>query len=1144
MSSTSHIFFDPSGKRRSYAIALIFIAAILALTGIILSWILFLGSPLVTEHLAELNEQFLKPDKRKIHEDIPESTIKNSRDALVREIEQTRKMGALQKEDKSLHHKIAFTSALDKNVISSIRIHADELTAISPAWLHLSEDGKHLSPLLYDPNINPANRGLIAIAQDNGINIYPRFTNVSSSDIDSDRTRAFLLDSRRHTVLSSEIVEFLTKENFKGIFIDLRIDRGDEKSKLYTFIKTLSVACHNASKEVGVISYLDDQLKLRQLNPDIDHVVLINSYGRTRHGPASSVQDFADTLQKIFQDVPASKITIAFSSDAFKWAHGDKKTTEKLSFMSAVSQARNVPLEFDPESGTSTYRFIEENGLRGQSWILDAPFSFNTKKIATEGAVANFGIWNVGGEDPGLWELLNAQPSVAELEHVPPSSPIVSNGRGDILSVSLSGTEEGARKLHLDEQSGLITKVTYESIPTAAAVTHAGYKSKQIALTFDDGPAEPFTEEVLDILKEHKIKATFFLIGEHALTYPEITKRIYDEGHDIGNHTFTHPDLSLVSKSRITLELNAAQRALQSILGRSVLLLRPPYISENSPLSIQEFRVLSIAQNLGYTTVGISNNGRDWIAYESGPDGSSIERTGKDIAEEILSKIDLMSGNAILLHDGPKERSRSVDALAILIPELKAQGFTFVTTHELMGVPREAILPATSPSPLRLMHKFVLEIISYGSLAFNGLFIGIVVLGVLRLAIILICAILSRIKELQQSISEEDFDKARDIPVSIIIAAYNEEKVIAHTISSLLQGSHRAYEIIIVDDGSKDNTSGEVIKHYSEHPRVKLIRQHNGGKSSALNHGIQYAQYDILVCLDADTQFDADAVTHLAKHFLDPRVGAVAGNIKVGNRRSILTHWQSMEYITNISIGRRAYAYLNAILVVAGAAGAWRRVAVEQAGGYHSDSLAEDMDLTWRVRRLEWNVVNEPKAVGYTEAPEDFRSLYKQRFRWSYGALQCLWKHRSAFFKHGFFGWLGIPSVLVFGCIFELLSPLADLKILLTLFTSLTLLLTDHPIYLGSLEYTDLIAPMITTCWLYAIFFGVELLISMLAFYFDGESMRPLWLLFFQRFIYRQLMYVVACRALWKALSGWKQGWGVLQRTGSVTLPINDSIKK
>lgn len=1137
MSSSHHIFFDPTGRRRPAAIAVLTILVIVAITAGVISWVMFLGSPLVVSPLNLLHNSSLRPDNRRLIHSISPSTLRSSRDALVQEIAQTRKLGALQQEDKSLHQKIAFTNLLDEHALASIRMHVSDLTALSPAWLHVAEDGNHLSELRFNLDINPINGRLIAIARDSGLALYPRLTINSDSPEERNRVRFLLLAQDRHAEVANEIVSFLNQNNFTGVFVDLPIVKEDEKARFIGFLKLLSAECHTSGKQLGVVTHLDDPIRLDGLAEVLDTVVLVNSYRREATGTANSLTVFADALQGLLRGIPANKITVAFSSGALRQKEGIAAPPERLSFMTAMSEARELPITFDPLTRTSTYQFVDAAGVRGKGLIFDAPFSFNTKVMAAEGAVGSFGVWDISGEDPGLWELLRPNPAIAELEHIPPTSPIVSTGRGDIISVSLSGVEEGARKVSLDAQSGLITEVTYQSIPTTPTVTRRGYQPKAVALTFDDGPAEPFTSQILDILEEHQIKGSFFVVGERAIEQPDVVRRIFREGHDLGNHTFSHPDLSLVGKNRVTLELNAAQRVLQGILGHSVRLLRPPYVSEVSPLSSHEFRAMAIAEDLGYTTVGIANNGRDWIEYETLPDGSSRERSGKDIAEEILAKIDLMEGNSILLHDGPKERGRTVEALSLLIPALRAKGYRFVTVHELMGVSRADLHPPIMPGSLQLLHTLIPTLIAYGSLAFSGLFIGIVTLGVIRLAIILACSMLSWLKERQSPASEEEFEKARDIPVSIIIAAYNEEKVITKTIASLLQGRHRAYEIIIVDDGSRDKTSEVVATHYRDHPRVTLLRQENGGKSSALNFGIQHAQYDVFICLDADTQFDPDAVTHLAKHFLDPRVGAVAGNIKVGNRRSILTHWQSMEYITNISIGRRAYAFLNAILVVAGAAGGWRRAAIEEAGGYHSDSLAEDMDLTWRVRRLEWRVVNEPAAIGYTEAPEDFRGLYKQRFRWSYGALQCLWKHRGAFFKHGFFGWLGVPSVLIFGCIFELLSPLADLKMGLTILSALTLFATDHPIYQGSMEYTDLVTPLVTTTWLYAIFFGVELLISMLAFYFDKEKMRPLWLLFFQRFVYRQLMYFVAWRALWKALSGWRQGWGALQRTGTVTLP-------
>jgi poly-beta-1,6 N-acetyl-D-glucosamine synthase len=1134
MSASSHIFFDPSGKRRKVARVVLGVSLVTILTSVIVGIVLFLGTPLVSQSKSQA-PQAAPVSNLLIRAEVSPELIKQSRDNLVQELAQSRAWAKNRRSISSTTHSTAFINTLDENALAAIRAHVDAFTTLSPAWLTLNEGEERISEILFDREVNPLTAEIEALAREHSATILPRLIDISSESGQPGRLLRIFGDDAHKRDLANQVIQFLQREELPGVLIDFRVHGREESDHLVTFIAHLSEQCRAGHKEIGVVLYTDDAVDVQKLSGLVDTLTLVNAFGAPDRTRESSLTTFSNKLQSIEQVVAPEKITVAFASGALRTQSSSRP--EVVSFSEALSEAHNGAIEFDPSSGTSFFRSTDQGGALTRTWILDAPFSYNSKKLASEGAIQNFGIWNVGNEDSGVWELLDTEPSLAELSHVPPTGPLSSIGRGDLLTPRLVGAAEGGRKIQVDEQSGLITKVTYESIPASAGTLHSGYREKKISLTFDDGPVEPYTSQVLDILKAHDVKATFFVIGEHVLENPELLERIYAEGHDIGNHSFTHPDLSLVSRNRVLLELNAAQRAIQTVLGHSVVLFRPPYVSETSPLSAEEFRVLNIAQELGYTTVGISNNGRDWVAYEESEDGTERERGGEDVANEILSKIELMSGNAILLHDGPKDRERSVAALPILINKLKAQGYFFVTTHELMGVSREEVFPKVSASALRATYKTFLQVGSSLSATFSVLFIVIVSLSVVRLALILVCAILAKVEERQNPCSAEELDAARDIPVSIIIAAYNEEKVIAHTLKSLLEGNHRAFEIIVVDDGSTDRTSEVVREHFSGERRVTLVTQRNGGKPAALNHGIQFARHDILVCLDADTQFDPDAVSYMARHFLDSRVGAVAGNIKVGNRRSVLTHWQSMEYITNISIGRRAYGYLNAVMVVAGAAGAWRRSAVEQAGGYHTDSLAEDMDLTWRVRTGGWDVVNEPLAIGYTEAPENFRGLYKQRFRWSYGALQCLWKHRNAVGKHGFFGWLGIPSIFIFGVVFEVLAPLADLKMILALIGVMGLCFSGHPIYVGSLEYTDLVAPMITTAWLYVIFFGVELMISVLAFLLDREDMRPLWLLFFQRFIYRQLMYFVAWRALWKAITGWRQGWGTLQRTGTVSLP-------
>jgi poly-beta-1,6 N-acetyl-D-glucosamine synthase len=1140
MSSPRQIFFDPSGKRKKIARVSLIVSLIALITTTIVGTVLFLGSPLLKQsQLSVIDPK--SATNLVVRAEVSPELLKQTRDELVRELEQTRALSKLRTVAKSERQSTAFVNSLDERSLAAIRTHADDLTAISPAWLLLDDEEARVSDVLFQSDLNPISDELRSLAATKKLTLIPRLIDVPSEAPRANRLESLFPDQQQYQQTSTAVASFLAREEFPKILVDIRASTRQDGARLATFVKTLAATCSATNRRVGLVLFLDDLVDVADLASVIDSVVLVNSLGAPKRNRVSSLTAFSDKLQSIEQAIPAEKITVALGSGGLQLQGKGSTTRRSLSFSEAITGIHANAIEFDPQSGTSSYRSQRGFSDETRTWLLDAPFSYNTKKLAEEGAIATFGIWGVGGEDPGLWELLAQRPTISELEHLPPTDSLSTTGRGDILTPRLEGTTEGARKIHLDEQTGLITKVLYDSIPTSAGTVHSGYREKVVALTFDDGPAEPYTSQILDILKRNNVKATFFVMGEHVLEQPKLLQRIYDEGHDIGNHSFSHPDLSLVTKNRVVLELNAAQRAIQSVLGRSVTLFRPPYVSETSPLSSQEFRVLSIAHDLGYTTVGISDNGRDWIKYDEREDGSEYERTGDDIAEEILSKIELMPGNSILLHDGPKERENSVAAVAILIPKLKALGYSFATAHELMGVPREAVFPVVTGTPLRHAYQTVLYIVSWGSDIVSGIFIVVVVLGVIRLALILVCAILARREERLNPCSPQELEAARDIPVSIIIAAYNEEKVIANTITSLLKGNHRNYEIIVVDDGSKDATSAVVREAFGNNPRVTLVTQSNGGKSSALNHGIQLAKTNILVCLDADTQFDADAVTYMARHFLDPKIGAVAGNIKVGNRHSILTHWQSMEYITNISIGRRAYGYLNAITVVAGAAGAWRRQAIEQAGGYHTDSLAEDMDMTWRVRKSGWDVVNEPLAIGYTEAPEDFRGLYKQRFRWSYGALQCLWKHRDALGRHGFFGWFGVPSIFIFGCVFEILAPLADLKMLLALISFVAIWFSDHPIYPGSLEYTELVAPMITTAWLYLLFFGVELMISVLAFRLDREDMRPLWLLFFQRFIYRQLMYIVAWRALWKAITGWRQGWGTLQRTGTVTNPGSSS---
>ncbi|NHK30566.1 MAG: glycosyltransferase family 2 protein, partial [Asgard group archaeon] len=265
--------------------------------------------------------------------------------------------------------------------------------------------------------------------------------------------------------------------------------------------------------------------------------------------------------------------------------------------------------------------------------------------------------------------------------------------------------------------------------------------------------------------------------------------------------------------------------------------------------------------------------------------------------------------------------------------------------------------------------------------------------------------------------------------VSLIVPAYNEAKVIEKTINSLLQLSYKTKEIIIVDDGSTDDTL-KIAKKIARKAPIKVISKRNGGKWSALNKGIEKAKGEIIVCIDADTILVKNAIEELIPYFTDKEIAAVSGNIKVGNRRKILTKLQAYEYVLDINLLRRSESVLGKITVVPGPLGAFRKSVLEEVGMYSSDTFAEDADLTMTILKAGYKIKYEMKALGYTETPNTLLDLGKQRYRWYRGQIQVLKKHRKTillmpriFFKEVILPWF---SVLIFLWLFVLmLNPLS-----------------------------------------------------------------------------------------------------------------------
>jgi cellulose synthase/poly-beta-1,6-N-acetylglucosamine synthase-like glycosyltransferase/peptidoglycan/xylan/chitin deacetylase (PgdA/CDA1 family) len=696
---------------------------------------------------------------------------------------------------------------------------------------------------------------------------------------------------------------------------------------------------------------------------------------------------------------------------------------------------------------------------------------------------------------------------------VPSSNDVDYIGEGEVLDI-LSTPVNGHIRPEIDSTDMLISEEHYDSLPSMFVVKKYGQADpKKLVLTFDDGPDPTWTPRVLDILKKEHVPAAFFVVGINAERNIPIIKRQYHEGFELGNHTFTHPNIAEISPKRALLEMESTRLLLECITGHSTILFRAPYNADFEPEKMDELLPVAIARTKNYLDVGESIDPLDW---EPGVSADSI------VTRTIRRKQELtaagLSGNVILLHDaGGDSRSATIAALPRIISYFKKQGYQFTTISDLLGKQKAELMPAVPKGKgyYLVQFNYLLAESGYwaGKLLFF-LFIAFIALSIARLGLMAYLAFRQRRKE-QNTV----WAPVTQYPlVSVIVPAYNEAVNAVNSLNNLLQTNWPNTEIIFVDDGSKDETYEKVYQAFHNHSMVRVLTKTNGGKSSALNFGIKESKAEYVVCIDADTQLHPDAIPKLMRHFLasssGEAIGAVAGNVKVGNTVNLLTRWQSIEYITSQNFDRKAFAWLNGITVVPGAVGAFRKKAIEEAGGFTTDTLAEDCDLSVRILEQGFIIANEQEALAFTEAPESVKMFIKQRFRWSFGVMQTFWKHRDLLFnkQQKGLGWAAFPNILLFQFIIPAFAPVADFFMVIAILT-------------GNATHILLY---------YGLFMLVDAAVSVLAFHFEKEKKsRLLWLLP-QRLIYRWLMLAVLFKAFLKAVKGELQGWGVLKRTGTV----------
>ena len=1018
----------------------------------------------------------------------------------------------------------AFYVDWDPQAFYSLKKNINKLNMVVPEWFFINPATDTLQTQI--------DTAALHLMQKNHVNIIPLITNVNladeNGDFNGDIVHRILHDPQKTDRLINDIVKYLRRYHFQGINIDFEELKENSDEPLIAFQKQLYTTLHSQGFLVTQdIIPNDEDYNIKELAAYNDYIFLMaydEYYGTSVPGPVSSQKWIEKILDQTAKNVDPKKIILSFAGYGYDWAEGNEGETVTYQQALANAEQYKAVVHFDDDNYNNYYTYKDADSVRHDVYFTDAATNFNTLRFADEYPVAGTALWRMGSEDERLWTFYNRSLDNRSVQQKPFDFSLLQNvntptgtpdyiGDGEILSVLTSPTP-GKIHIELDTAESTVSEENYLQLPTTYVIKKYGIVHKQVLLTFDDGPDPTYTPQILNILQKEKVPAAFFVVGIQAENNLPLLKDIYKDGFEIGNHTFTHPDIASVSPERALNEIETTRLLIEAATGRSTILFRAPFNADAEPSTEAELRPIALSKEKNYYTIGESIDPNDWEPHI----------TADEIYKRVISQYEANPEKGIiLLHDAGGNRQATVDALPKIIQYFKSRNIQFISVASLLHTTKDVVMPVANNEFIALNGG--IASVGYWLMYFvTAAFWVAIFLGLARIAIMAVMALSDNIKN--RILAPVSGIVLENSPfVSIIVPAYNEEVNAVKTIHNLLQQDYGDFNIIFVDDGSTDNTYIIVHDTFKSYKNVQVFTKPNGGKASALNYGISQTNSEYVICIDADTQLKTDAISQLMKKMLLPLpnnqlAGAVAGNVKVGNENTMLTRWQSIEYTTAQNFDRRALDLINGITVVPGAIGAFRKKAIEDAGGFTSDTLAEDCDITIRILRKGYRVINCPTAIAITEAPETLKQFMKQRFRWSYGIMQAFWKNRDACFNPFYkgLGLFSLPNILLFQIILPVIAPLADIMLIISLIWN-----RHDPDSLHKIGFY------------YLVFFGVDILVSIIAFAFEKEKFSKLFWLIPQRLVYRQLMYVILFRSIKKALKGESQEWGVLKRTGNVT---------
>ena len=996
----------------------------------------------------------------------------------------------------------AFFVQGDPASVRSLETHIDQLDLVFPDWFNFTKGTSAIDEFILKDTLD--------LFESRNTLYFPVFSNKDrKGNWFGPEFAKFIKAYPQRRALINSMLNTIKKYKLKGINIDVESIDISSREDYLTFLDELAFELHKAKVYLTVdVPMNNDAFDYEVISKIADLVIIMaydEHYPEGKPGPIASRDWFEGGIDEILSRVSKDKAIIATGQYAYDWnTSKPKEPANSLSFDQTMLLAQEVgaDVQTDIQSVNYNFSYQDNNGDDHQVWMLDAVTLWDEIWATYQAKAAGIAMWRLGLEDPSVWDFYSKN----DLNTFDPTELTVANqlvsvnygGSGEILSITDKPTQ-GTREITFDGR--IIDYSIYQTLPLNYYVQKFGHLSnKEVVFTFDDGPDPIYTPQLLDILKENNVKATFFVVGDQVSKYPDIVKREVDEGNLVGNHSYSHTNLAVASVDDVKSEINSVQRLIESITGKVTELVRPPYNANTSPTAEGDLILLSDLKNLGYVVVGADI------------DPSDYTKPGADvIVSSVMTQLKQSKANVIVFHDAGGDRSQTIEAVRKLIPLLRQNGYKIVNVNDLLGVSVASMMPNIDfkEQVIVFANSVWVWLRVWGWNIIALLFLFTTIISVFRILFLGFFVFKSKRKQDLYGQDVEDFEPF----VSVLVPSYNEEKVIRRTIENLLLSTYKNFEIVVIDDGSTDKTAEIANEFAAKNNKIRVLKKENGGKFTALNLGFEDSKAEIIVTIDADTIVLPDTIHNLVIPFHDESVDAVCGNVQVGNVKNLITGFQAVEYVTTQNYDRRAFDALNCISVVPGATGAWKKSKVLEAMGYSGDTLTEDADLTLTMLEHGAKIVYMPSAKSVTETPDTVSTLFKQRFRWSFGTFQTLWKHRKSFFK-GSLGSVAMPNMFVFQVLFPILSPIGDIVFILALIRG------DMPAIIAG----------------YILFLLMDLTGSLIAFTLEKTPLRYIWLILIQRFFYRQLMYVITFKALFAAIRGKRHGWNKLKRKGSVKI--------